>query len=128
MVNFFLSILKTVKKLYKFYRSFNKLIIKQFFIFKINQLFFIKYFSFNYNTGEVRMEWNQPYPVMLLKPIELPDFVLVNFSVMAIEQVFFFLNLIKKIKFVLNKICKICIGFKNFFLSFCFKRHILKNK
>lgn len=44
-------------------------------------------FSFNYNTGEVRMEWNQPYPVMLLKSIELPDFVLVNFSVIAIEQV-----------------------------------------
>lgn len=33
------------------------------------------------------MEWNQPYPVMLLKNIELPDFVLVNFSVIAIEQV-----------------------------------------
>lgn len=35
------------------------------------------------------MEWNQPFPVMLLKPIELPDFVLVNFSVMAIEQAIF---------------------------------------
>lgn len=44
-------------------------------------------FSFNYNTGEVRMQWNMPIPVMLLKPIELPDFVLVNFSVIAVEQV-----------------------------------------
>ena len=31
------------------------------------------------------------YPVMLLKPIELPDFVLVNFSVVAIEQVRLFM-------------------------------------
>ena len=31
------------------------------------------------------------YPVMLLKPIELPDFVLVNFSVVAIEQVSLFM-------------------------------------
>lgn len=38
------------------------------------------------------MEWNQPFPVMLLKPIELPDFVLVNFSVIAIEQVKCFLK------------------------------------
>uniref|UniRef100_A0A7E4VP77 Neur_chan_LBD domain-containing protein n=1 Tax=Panagrellus redivivus TaxID=6233 RepID=A0A7E4VP77_PANRE len=44
--------------------------------------------SYNYNTGEVRMQWNQPYPVMLLKPIELPDFLLVNFSVVAIEQMY----------------------------------------
>jgi hypothetical protein len=34
------------------------------------------------------MEWNQPYPVMLLKPIELPDFVLVNYSVYAMEMVY----------------------------------------
>ena len=33
------------------------------------------------------MEWNQPYPVMLLKEIQLPDFELVNFSVVAVEQV-----------------------------------------
>ncbi len=50
---------------------------------------FLTFESFNYNTGEVRMEWNQPYPVMLLKTIELPDFVLVNFSVIAIEQASF---------------------------------------
>ncbi|KAI1696194.1 neurotransmitter-gated ion-channel ligand binding domain-containing protein [Ditylenchus destructor] len=49
---------------------------------------FLTFESFNYNTGEVRMEWNQPYPVMLLKTIELPDFVLVNFSVIAIEQMY----------------------------------------
>ncbi len=42
---------------------------------------------FNYNTGEVRMSWNQPAPVMLLKNIELPDFVMINFSVIAVEQV-----------------------------------------
>lgn len=35
------------------------------------------------------MEWNQPFPVMLLKQIELPDFVLINFSVIAIEQVYY---------------------------------------
>uniref|UniRef100_A0AAF5Q3K3 Ligand-gated ion channel 50 n=1 Tax=Wuchereria bancrofti TaxID=6293 RepID=A0AAF5Q3K3_WUCBA len=44
--------------------------------------------SFNYNTGEVRMSWNQPYPVMLLKKIELPDFKLTNFSVIAVEQMY----------------------------------------
>lgn len=49
------------------------------------------------------MEWNQPYPVMLLKPIELPDFVLVNFSVMAIEQVFNTLNTMTS-----NFLAKIC--------------------
>uniref|UniRef100_A0A183C393 Neur_chan_LBD domain-containing protein n=1 Tax=Globodera pallida TaxID=36090 RepID=A0A183C393_GLOPA len=48
---------------------------------------FLTFESFNHNIGEVRMEWNQPYPVMLLKQIELPDFVLINFSVIAIEQV-----------------------------------------
>ncbi|KAK6045141.1 hypothetical protein COOONC_17354 [Cooperia oncophora] len=42
---------------------------------------------YNYNTGEVRMQWNQPYPVILLKPIQLPDFEMVNFSVIAVEQV-----------------------------------------
>uniref|UniRef100_A0A914I6H2 Uncharacterized protein n=1 Tax=Globodera rostochiensis TaxID=31243 RepID=A0A914I6H2_GLORO len=47
---------------------------------------FLTFESFNHNIGEVRMEWNQPYPVMLLKQIELPDFVLINFSVIAIEQ------------------------------------------
>ncbi|KAK6056923.1 Neurotransmitter-gated ion-channel ligand binding domain protein [Cooperia oncophora] len=30
---------------------------------------------------------NQPYPVILLKPIQLPDFEMVNFSVIAVEQV-----------------------------------------
>ncbi|VDK87238.1 unnamed protein product [Onchocerca ochengi] len=44
--------------------------------------------SFNYNTGEVRMSWNQPYPVILLKKIELPDFKLTNFSVIAVEQMY----------------------------------------
>ncbi|CAK5091054.1 unnamed protein product [Meloidogyne enterolobii] len=43
---------------------------------------------FNYNIGEVRMEWKDSYPVMLLKSIELPDFVLINFSVIAIEQIY----------------------------------------
>jgi hypothetical protein len=33
------------------------------------------------------MSWNQPAPVMLLKNIELPDFVMINFSVIAVEQV-----------------------------------------
>ncbi|PIO64210.1 Neurotransmitter-gated ion-channel ligand binding domain protein [Teladorsagia circumcincta] len=47
---------------------------------------FLTFESYNYNTGEVRMQWNQPYPVMLLKPIQLPDFEMVNFSVIAVEQ------------------------------------------
>lgn len=52
-------------------------------------LFFFrrKCFRFNYNIGEVRMAWNQPDPVLLLKKIELPDFILTNFSVVAVEQV-----------------------------------------
>ncbi|KAK6109767.1 Neurotransmitter-gated ion-channel ligand binding domain family protein [Brugia pahangi] len=49
---------------------------------------FLTFESFNYNTGEVRMSWNQPYPVMLLKKIELPDFKLTNFSVIAVEQMY----------------------------------------
>ncbi|VDN55905.1 unnamed protein product [Dracunculus medinensis] len=49
---------------------------------------FLTFESFNYNTGEVRMSWNQPYPVMLLKNIELPDFKLANFSVIAVEQMY----------------------------------------
>ncbi|CAB3405778.1 unnamed protein product [Caenorhabditis bovis] len=49
---------------------------------------FLTFESFNYNTGEVRMQWNQPYPVILLKRIELPDFKLVNFSVIAVEQMY----------------------------------------
>ncbi|VDN06711.1 unnamed protein product [Thelazia callipaeda] len=49
---------------------------------------FLTFESFNYNTGEVRMSWNQPYPVMLLKKIELPDFKLTNFSVVAVEQTY----------------------------------------
>ncbi|KAE9421052.1 hypothetical protein Angca_008803 [Angiostrongylus cantonensis] len=49
---------------------------------------FLTFESYNYNTGEVRMQWNQPYPVMLLKPIQLPDFELVNFSVIAVEQMY----------------------------------------
>ncbi|KAF1756774.1 hypothetical protein GCK72_013228 [Caenorhabditis remanei] len=43
---------------------------------------------FNYNTGEVRMSWNQPYPVILLQRIDLPDFKLVNFSMIAVEQMY----------------------------------------
>lgn len=43
--------------------------------------------SFNYNTGDVRMKWNQPAPVILFKEIELPDFTMVNYSVVAVEQV-----------------------------------------
>ncbi|KAI6176179.1 Ligand-gated ion channel 50 [Aphelenchoides bicaudatus] len=53
-----------------------------------SQKCFLTFESFNYNTGEVRMQWNQPYPVMLLKPIELPDFVLVNYSVVAVEMIY----------------------------------------
>ncbi|KAI6221132.1 Ligand-gated ion channel 50 [Aphelenchoides besseyi] len=49
---------------------------------------YLTFESFNYNTGEVRMQWNQPYPIMLLKPIELPDFVLVNYSVVAVEMIY----------------------------------------
>nr|AHM25233.1 acetylcholine-gated chloride channel ACC-1 [Haemonchus contortus] len=49
---------------------------------------FLTFESYNYNTGEVRMQWNQPYPVMLLKPIQLPDFEMVNFSVIAVEQMY----------------------------------------
>ncbi|EFO13704.1 ACC-1 protein, partial [Loa loa] len=49
---------------------------------------FLTFESFNYNIGEVRMSWNQPYPVMLLKKIELPDFKLTNFSVIAVEQIY----------------------------------------
>lgn len=32
------------------------------------------------------MKWNKPYPVMLLKTIELPDFILTNYSVFAFLQ------------------------------------------
>ncbi|KJH52122.1 Cation transporter family protein [Dictyocaulus viviparus] len=49
---------------------------------------FLTFESYNYNTGEVRMQWNQPYPVILLKPIQLPDFEMVNFSVIAVEQMY----------------------------------------
>ncbi|CAI4227846.1 unnamed protein product [Auanema sp. JU1783] len=49
---------------------------------------FLTFESYNYNTGEVRMQWNQPYPVMLLKTIQLPDFEMVNFSVIAVEQMY----------------------------------------
>ncbi|CEF59284.1 Gamma-aminobutyric acid A receptor/Glycine receptor alpha family and Neurotransmitter-gated ion-channel transmembrane domain and Neurotransmitter-gated ion-channel family and Neurotransmitter-gated ion-channel ligand-binding domain-containing protein [Strongyloides ratti] len=49
---------------------------------------FLTFESFNYNTGEVRMNWNQPFPVMLLKTIELPDFVLIHFTAEMIEQVY----------------------------------------
>uniref|UniRef100_F1L3F4 Ligand-gated ion channel 50 n=1 Tax=Ascaris suum TaxID=6253 RepID=F1L3F4_ASCSU len=49
---------------------------------------FLTFESFNYNTGEVRMSWNQPYPVMMLKNIELPDFKMTNFSVIAVEQMY----------------------------------------
>ncbi|ULT93807.1 hypothetical protein L3Y34_003365 [Caenorhabditis briggsae] len=49
---------------------------------------YLTFESFNYNTGEVRMSWNQPYPVILLKRIDLPDFKLVNFSVIAVEQMY----------------------------------------
>uniref|UniRef100_A0AC35U6J2 Ligand-gated ion channel 50 n=1 Tax=Rhabditophanes sp. KR3021 TaxID=114890 RepID=A0AC35U6J2_9BILA len=49
---------------------------------------FLTFESFNYNTGEVRMQWNQPFPIMLLKDIELPDFVLSNFSAVAVEQAY----------------------------------------
>ncbi|TMS36261.1 hypothetical protein L596_003470 [Steinernema carpocapsae] len=41
--------------------------------------------SYNYNTREVRMKWNQPSPVLLFKDIELPDFTMVNFSTHIIE-------------------------------------------
>uniref|UniRef100_A0A914W1Z9 Uncharacterized protein n=1 Tax=Plectus sambesii TaxID=2011161 RepID=A0A914W1Z9_9BILA len=44
--------------------------------------------SFNYNTGDVRMKWNQPAPVILFKEIELPDFTMVNYSVVAVEQMY----------------------------------------
>ncbi|KAK0396628.1 hypothetical protein QR680_001792 [Steinernema hermaphroditum] len=41
--------------------------------------------SYNYNTKEVRMKWNQPSPVLLFKDIELPDFTMVNFSTQIVE-------------------------------------------
>uniref|UniRef100_A0A1I7WCZ1 Neur_chan_LBD domain-containing protein n=1 Tax=Heterorhabditis bacteriophora TaxID=37862 RepID=A0A1I7WCZ1_HETBA len=44
---------------------------------KITNSTYTPKFRYNYNTGEVRMQWNQPYPVMLLKPIH----------VIAVEQV-----------------------------------------
>ncbi|CAJ0958214.1 unnamed protein product, partial [Mesorhabditis belari] len=44
--------------------------------------------SYNYNTGEVRMNWNQPFPVILMKDIQLPDFELVHFSTMAEEMLY----------------------------------------
>ncbi|KAF8374498.1 acc-1 [Pristionchus pacificus] len=53
-----------------------------------SQKCYLTFESYNYNTGEVRMEWNRPYPVMMLKDIELPDFELVNFSVVAVEQMY----------------------------------------
>jgi len=34
------------------------------------------------------MKWNQPTPVLLFKDIELPDFSLVNYSVVAVEQMY----------------------------------------
>uniref|UniRef100_A0A915DLM0 Neurotransmitter-gated ion-channel ligand-binding domain-containing protein n=1 Tax=Ditylenchus dipsaci TaxID=166011 RepID=A0A915DLM0_9BILA len=42
--------------------------------------------SYNYNRNDVRMEWNQPTPVLMFKDIELPDFSLVNFSVSVKQQ------------------------------------------
>lgn len=49
---------------------------------------FLTFESFNYNTGEVRMQWNQPYPVIILKDIQLPDFEMSNYSVIAVEQMY----------------------------------------
>lgn len=44
--------------------------------------------SFNYNTEEVRMRWREPRPISLKKPkIQLPDFVLVNWTGSRVEQV-----------------------------------------
>ncbi|CAD6194596.1 unnamed protein product [Caenorhabditis auriculariae] len=49
---------------------------------------YLTFESFNYNTGEVRMKWNQPYPVILMKKIQLPDFELVNLTADAVEQMY----------------------------------------
>uniref|UniRef100_A0A7E4VSQ8 Neur_chan_LBD domain-containing protein n=1 Tax=Panagrellus redivivus TaxID=6233 RepID=A0A7E4VSQ8_PANRE len=38
--------------------------------------------SYNYNRREVRTIWNQPSQLLLFKDIELPDFSMVNFSIM----------------------------------------------
>jgi hypothetical protein len=46
--------------------------------------------SYNYNTEEVRMSWRQTansHPVIIFKPIQLPDFTMTNWSVISVEQV-----------------------------------------
>uniref|UniRef100_A0A158R5V8 Neur_chan_LBD domain-containing protein n=1 Tax=Syphacia muris TaxID=451379 RepID=A0A158R5V8_9BILA len=37
--------------------------------------------SYNYNAKQVRMKWNHPTPVLLFKEMELPDFVMINYSI-----------------------------------------------
>uniref|UniRef100_A0A0N5A801 Ligand-gated ion channel 50 n=1 Tax=Syphacia muris TaxID=451379 RepID=A0A0N5A801_9BILA len=49
---------------------------------------YLTFESFNYNTGEVRMSWNMREPVKLLKHIELPDFILINYSVEAVPHLY----------------------------------------
>lgn len=49
---------------------------------------YLTFESFNYNTEEVRMRWREPSPVSLKKPkIQLPDFILVNWTGIRVEQV-----------------------------------------
>uniref|UniRef100_A0AC34G1P6 Uncharacterized protein n=1 Tax=Panagrolaimus sp. ES5 TaxID=591445 RepID=A0AC34G1P6_9BILA len=44
--------------------------------------------SYNYNHNEVNTIWSQPSPVLLFKDIELPDFTMVNFSVLSYPKVY----------------------------------------
>lgn len=51
---------------------------------------YLTFESFNYNTDEVRMRWSDFNPISLLsEKIELPDFLLVNWSGSRVEQVSF---------------------------------------
>lgn len=43
--------------------------------------------SYNYDTRHVRMEWNKPEAVLIFKQIELPDFIMVNYSISSQQTV-----------------------------------------
>lgn len=44
---------------------------------------------------EVRMRWNEPLPVQLFKDIELPDFTMINYSILTVQKVLNNLNCLK---------------------------------
>ncbi|VDD96268.1 unnamed protein product [Enterobius vermicularis] len=44
--------------------------------------------SYNYDTRHVRMEWNKPEAVLIFKQIELPDFIMVNYSISSQQTLY----------------------------------------